>query len=290
MTARLVLLAGLVALIAALVQWRVVDREPAAAADDATAAGLFPDGRRPRGVRYRRKASHRAASRYRPTRIPRAASCACPMSRSITTPRPAGVWHLTSNEARVPPGGRTVEFEGDVRLAGQPGEDPVAAELRTARLQLDTGDRGRRHARARRARLRRAPRARDSACTPTSSPERCAWNPTSMAASHRKPRHGRPARRLRGRGGAGSRAAADPARGTLAGLGLPEGRAEVRRDHDHPGPGPHHRRARGRERSRLQGQPWEFSGKRPHIDARVGRSRATRRTFASPAARSRAPS
>ena len=48
------------------------------------------------------------------------------------------LWHLTSNEARVPPGGRTVEFEGDVRLAGQPGEDPVAAELLTPRLVLDT--------------------------------------------------------------------------------------------------------------------------------------------------------
>jgi LPS export ABC transporter protein LptC len=31
-----------------------------------------------------------------------------------------------------------VEFEGDVRLAGRPGEDPVAAELLTPRLALDT--------------------------------------------------------------------------------------------------------------------------------------------------------
>ena len=40
-------------------------------------------------------------------------------------------WNLTSKEARVPPGGRTVEFEGDVKLAGRPGEDPLDAELHT---------------------------------------------------------------------------------------------------------------------------------------------------------------
>jgi LPS export ABC transporter protein LptC len=52
---------------------------------------------------------------------------------------PAGrTWYLTANEARVPPGGRTVEFEGDVTLTGRPGEDAVAAELHTARLALDT--------------------------------------------------------------------------------------------------------------------------------------------------------
>ena len=47
-------------------------------------------------------------------------------------------WNLTSNEARVPQGGQTVEFEGDVKLAGRPGQDPLAAELRTPRLTLDT--------------------------------------------------------------------------------------------------------------------------------------------------------
>ena len=43
------------------------------------------------------------------------------------------LWHLTAEEARVPPGGRVVEFEGDVRLAGQPGEDARDAQLHTAR-------------------------------------------------------------------------------------------------------------------------------------------------------------
>jgi LPS export ABC transporter protein LptC len=38
----------------------------------------------------------------------------------------------------VPPGGRVVEFEGDVRLNGAPGDGAQRAELRTARLQLDT--------------------------------------------------------------------------------------------------------------------------------------------------------
>ena len=68
--------------------------------------------------------------------------------------------------------------------AGQPGEDPVAAELHTARLQLDTVTEV-----ADTARPSSSPSARTacarSACVPTSSPERCAWNPTSMAASHR---------------------------------------------------------------------------------------------------------
>jgi len=48
------------------------------------------------------------------------------------------LWHLTSESARVPPGGRTVDFEGDVRLAGQPGEDPRSAQLFSERLSLDT--------------------------------------------------------------------------------------------------------------------------------------------------------
>jgi LPS export ABC transporter protein LptC len=48
------------------------------------------------------------------------------------------LWHLTSNEARVPPGGRVIEFEGEVQLNGSPGDSALPAELRTARLQLDT--------------------------------------------------------------------------------------------------------------------------------------------------------
>jgi LPS export ABC transporter protein LptC len=135
--ARLVMLAGLVALIAAVVQWRVVDREPAAAADDAARPGYFltgvdleefgADGKLRIGLQSISANEDPASGIVRLTDV------------AVDYHAPTGrVWYLTANEARVPPGGRTVEFEGDVRLAGQPGEDPVAAELHTARLQLDT--------------------------------------------------------------------------------------------------------------------------------------------------------
>ena len=137
MIARLVMLAGLVALIAAVVQWRVVDREPAAAADEATRPGYFltgvdleefgADGKLRIGLQSISANEDPASGIVRLSDV------------AVDYHAPTGrVWHLTANEARVPPGGRTVEFEGDVRLAGQPGEDPVAAELHTARLQLDT--------------------------------------------------------------------------------------------------------------------------------------------------------
>ena len=45
MIARVLLFAALVALIAALVQWRVVDREPVADEEEVAAAGLLPDRR-----------------------------------------------------------------------------------------------------------------------------------------------------------------------------------------------------------------------------------------------------
>ena len=44
MIARFMVLAGLAALIAALVQWRVVDREPPSAAGDASRPGYFLTG------------------------------------------------------------------------------------------------------------------------------------------------------------------------------------------------------------------------------------------------------
>ena len=137
MIARLVLFAGIVALIAAVVQWRVVDREPASAAVDTTRPGYFltgvdleefgVDGRLRIGLQSISATQDPASGIVRLSDV------------AVDYHAPTGrVWHLTANQARVPPGGRTVEFEGDVRLAGQPGEDPVAAELHTARLQLDT--------------------------------------------------------------------------------------------------------------------------------------------------------
>ena len=137
MIARLILLAGLVALIAAVVQWRVVDREPAAAAADATRPGYYLTGvdLEEFGTDGKVRIALQSISA---TEDP--ASGVVRLSDVVVDYHaPTGrVWHLTSNEAHVPPGGSTVEFEGDVRLTGQPGADPAAAELRTARLALDT--------------------------------------------------------------------------------------------------------------------------------------------------------
>ncbi len=137
MTARLLLLAGLVALIAALVQWRVVDRQPAADQEQAQRPGYYltgvdleefgADGRLRVGLQSI------SAKEDPVTGIVRLSDVA------VDYHAPTGrLWHLTADEASVPPGGRVVEFEGDVRLAGAPGEDPRAAELRTVRMDLDT--------------------------------------------------------------------------------------------------------------------------------------------------------
>lgn len=137
MIARILLLAGLLALVAALVQWRIVEREPVAAEGQAMRPGYYltgvdleefgTDGLLRIGLQSITATEDPASGVVRLADV------------AVDYHAPTGrVWHLTSNEAHVPPGGRTVEFEGDVRLAGQPGEDPVAAELHTARLQLDT--------------------------------------------------------------------------------------------------------------------------------------------------------
>jgi lipopolysaccharide export system protein LptC len=135
--ARFMVLAGLAALIAALVQWRVVDREPPSAAGDASRPGYFltgvdledfgTDGTLRIGLRSISATEDPASGVVRLSDV------------AVDYHGAAGrLWHLTANEAQVPPGGRTVLFEGDVRFAGQPGEATGVAELRTATLALDT--------------------------------------------------------------------------------------------------------------------------------------------------------
>lgn len=137
MIARVLLLAGVLALIAALVQWRVVDREPAAAATDTTRPGYYltgvdleefgTDGQLRIGLQAISATEDPASGVVRLSDV------------AVDYHAPTGrLWHLTANEARVPPGGKTVEFEGDVKLAGRPGEDLGDAQLHTSRLQLDT--------------------------------------------------------------------------------------------------------------------------------------------------------
>ena len=137
MIARLLLLAGLLALVAALVQWRVVDREPAAETAAPVRPGYYltgvdleefgTDGQLRIGLQSISATEDPASGVVRLADV------------AVDYHSPAGrTWHLVANEARVPPGGRTVEFEGDVTLEGRPGDDAAAAELHTARLALDT--------------------------------------------------------------------------------------------------------------------------------------------------------
>ena len=137
MIARLLLLAGLVALIAALVQWRVVDREPASEEAPPTRPGYYLTGvdLEEFGADGKLRIGLQSISANEDTQsgVVRLSDVA------VDYHAPAGqLWHLTADEARVPPGGRVVDFEGDVRLAGRPGENPRDAELYTARLSLDT--------------------------------------------------------------------------------------------------------------------------------------------------------
>lgn len=137
MIARLLLFAGVVALVAALVQWRVVDREPAAAVDSAERPGYFLTGvdLEEFGVDGELRIGLRSISATQDTSsgVIRLAQVA------VDYHAPTGQdWNLTSNEARVPQGGQAVEFEGDVRLSGRLGQDPMAAVLYTPRLTLDT--------------------------------------------------------------------------------------------------------------------------------------------------------
>jgi LPS export ABC transporter protein LptC len=135
--ARLLLLAGFAALIAALVQWRVVDREAAANGDDTDSPGYFltgvdlqefgADGTLRIGLQSFSASQDPASGVVRLSDV------------VVDYHAPAGrTWNLTSNEARVPQGGNTVEFEGDVLLTGRPGSEPEVAELHTPRLTLDT--------------------------------------------------------------------------------------------------------------------------------------------------------
>jgi LPS export ABC transporter protein LptC len=137
MTTRLLLIAALVALIAVVVQWRLLDREPAAELEDVKRPGYFltgveleefgADGKLRIGLDSKSAVEDPASGIVRLADV------------SVDYHAPTGrLWHLTAAEGRVPPGGRVVEFVGDVRLNGTPGDGVQRAELRTAQLQLDT--------------------------------------------------------------------------------------------------------------------------------------------------------
>lgn len=137
MITRILLVAGLVALVAVLVQWRLFDRAPATEPEEVLRPGYFltgvdleefaADGKLRIGLQSISAYEDPASGIVRLADV--AVDYHAPTGRR---------WHLTAAEARVPPDGRVVEFEGDVHLTGMPGEDARAAELQTARLALDT--------------------------------------------------------------------------------------------------------------------------------------------------------
>lgn len=137
MTARLVLAAAFAALIAMVAQWTWLGREPVTPAAPPVRPGYYltgvdleefgADGGLRVGLQSARADEDPASGIVRLSDV------------AVNYHSPAGqLWVLTAETARVPQGGRVVDFEGDVLLAGVPAGRGAAAELRTARLSLDT--------------------------------------------------------------------------------------------------------------------------------------------------------
>lgn len=137
MTGRIILFAALIALIAVLVEWRLLEREEAVVATEAARPGYYLEGI---------ELEDFGADGKLRLGVQAATATEDPVS-GIVTMREVAVdylaqegrsWHLTSVEARVPRGAQAVDFLGDVRMTGRPGDSPVLAELTTERLILDT--------------------------------------------------------------------------------------------------------------------------------------------------------
>ena len=137
MTGRLLLLAALLALIAVLVEWRLLGREESSPVAEAARPGYYLTGI---GLEdFGADGSLRLG-------LQAATANEDPVS-GVVTLRAVAVdyhalagqsWHLTSDEARVPRGAHAVDFLGDVRMSGRTGDQPGLGELSTARLILDT--------------------------------------------------------------------------------------------------------------------------------------------------------
>jgi LPS export ABC transporter protein LptC len=137
MTARLLLFAAAAALFAVIVQWRLLGRDAAAPTGQPLRPGYYltgvdleefgGDGRLRVGLQSARADEDAMSGIVRLSDV------------AVNYHSPTGqFWVLTADEARVPQGGRMVEFEGEVLLAGTPRGRAATAELRTARMLLDT--------------------------------------------------------------------------------------------------------------------------------------------------------
>ncbi len=137
MTGRLILLAALLALIAVLVEWRLLGREVTMPVTEAERPGYYltgivledfgADGNLRLGLQA-------ATAREEPV------SGAVTLREVVVDYHAlAGQsWHLSSAEAVVPRGADAVEFSGDVRMSGRAGDQPGPGELSTGHLTFDT--------------------------------------------------------------------------------------------------------------------------------------------------------
>ncbi len=137
MIGRLLLLAALLALIAVVVEWRLVEHEETPIMAEVPRPGYYlkeisldefgADGKLRLGLQ--------AASA-----VEVLADGQVELSQVVVDYHAleGQNWQLTAAQARVPHGGRIVEFEGDVRMSGRPGGGREPAELHTERLTLDT--------------------------------------------------------------------------------------------------------------------------------------------------------
>ena len=137
MTGRVILLAAMLALLAVLVEWRLVGGEGEESTAEAERPGYYLNGidLEDFGTDGKMRLGLTAATAVEE-----------PVSGTVTL-REVVVdyhavegqsWHLTSAEAHVPRGGDAVEFLGDVRMSGKAGNQPGLGELRTAHLTFDT--------------------------------------------------------------------------------------------------------------------------------------------------------
>lgn len=137
MSGRLLLLAAFFALFGVLVQWQLLDREPEPLPADAARPGYYlsavhleefgADGRLRFGLQAVTARENPASGIIDLAVVT--------LDYHVPTGRQ---WHLTSTEARLPRTGRTVDFEGDVRLSNVPDGRSEKAELHTQVMSFDT--------------------------------------------------------------------------------------------------------------------------------------------------------
>lgn len=137
MIGRFLLLAALMALGAVLVEWRLLNRDATPAVAQTERPGYYLTGvnleefNRDGQLRFGLQAATAAET---------PATGQVNLHEVVVdyhAPEGQG-WRLTAAQARIPRGSQVVEFEGDVRMTGRPGEELAAAELSTPRLTLDT--------------------------------------------------------------------------------------------------------------------------------------------------------